>query len=132
VTLTAHLRSGTKTGPQPLLATLGDPDPDPGPIGDPPLPNPSSASDPPAFAVEGVDVSSTASVFVNGQLASGATLGCDAGASGGFCNDGSVTIDLASSPGAGLHLLQVQNPSGLLSNELPVCFGASSGCVSDD
>jgi DNA-binding beta-propeller fold protein YncE len=129
VTLTAHLRSGTTTGPQPLLSTLGSPSG--GLIGDPPLPNPSSASDPPAFAVQGVDVSAAASVFVNGQLASGATLGCDAGASGGFCNDGSVTIDLATTPGDGLHLLQVQNPSGLLSNELPVCFGASSGCVSD-
>jgi hypothetical protein len=51
--------------------------------------------------------------------------------SGGFCNDGTVTIDLESSPGAGLHLVQVQNPAGLLSNELPVCFGASSGCVTD-
>jgi YVTN family beta-propeller protein len=128
-TLTAHLRSGTTTSPQPLLSTAGAPSN--GLIGDPPLPNPSTASDPPAFTVAGVDVSTTAVVFVNGQISSGATIACGAGSAGGFCNDGNVTVNLASSPGGGLHLLQVQNPAGLLSNELPVCFGASSGCVSD-
>jgi hypothetical protein len=128
-TLTAHLRSGTKTSPQPLLATLGSPSN--GTIGDPPLPNPTTASDPPAFSVQGVDVSTGAIVFVNGQPSAGATLSCGAGSSSGFCNDGSVSVNLAVSPGAGLHLLQVQNPSGLLSNELPVCFGASSGCVTE-
>jgi hypothetical protein len=45
--------------------------------------------------------------------------------------NGLVSIDLAVSPGAGLHMVQLQNPSGLLSNEMPVCFGQSSGCVSD-
>ena len=128
-TLTAHLRSGTATSPQPLLATTGSPSN--GLIGDPPLPNPSTLSNPPAFTLTGVDVSTTASVFVNGQLSSGATVTCGAGSAGGFCNDGLVTLDLATGPGAGLHLLQVQNPAGLLSNEIPVCFGASSGCVSD-
>jgi hypothetical protein len=100
-------------------------------IGDPPLPNPTTVSNPPAFTLTGVDVSTSAVVFVNGQLSSGATVACGAGSSGGFCNDGLVTLDLATGPGAGLHLLQVQNPSGLLSNEMPVCFGPSSGCVSD-
>ncbi len=128
-TLTAHLRSGTAASPQPLLSTTGNPST--GLIGDPPLPNPSTASNPPAFTLTGVDVSTTAVVFVNGQLSSGATVACGAGSSGGFCNDGLVTVDLATGPGAGLHLLQVQNPSGLLSNEMPVCFGTGSGCVSD-
>ncbi len=128
-TLTAHLRSGTATSPQPLLSSTGSPSS--GLIGDPPLPNPSTASNPPAFTLTSLDVSTTAVVFVNGQLSSGATVACGAGSAGGFCNDGLVTVDLATSPGAGLHLLQVQNPSGLLSNEMPVCFGASSGCVSD-
>ena len=130
VTLTAHLRSNAAS-PQPLLATLGAPNNNNAPIGDPPLPNPTADANPPAFLVQGVDVSTTASVFVDGQPRS-ASLACGAGSAGGFCNDGSVTIDLASSPGAGLHLLQVQNPAGLLSNELPVCFGASSGCVLDE
>ncbi len=132
VTLTAQLRSGTSASPQPLLATLvPQGNPGTGLIDDPPLPNPSTASNPPAFTLRGVDVSTSAVVFVNGQLSGGATVACGAGSAGGFCNDGDVTIDLAASPGAGLHLLQVQNPAGLLSNELPVCFGASSGCVSD-
>jgi hypothetical protein len=54
--------------------------------------------------------------------------GCDPNDADG---DHDCFLDLATGPGAGLHLLQVQNPSGLLSNEMPVCFGASSGCVSD-
>jgi YVTN family beta-propeller protein len=129
VTLTAHLRSGATTSPQPLLSTVGSTNT--GVIGDPPLPNPTAVADPPAFSVQGVDVSTGAIVFVNGQPSGGAILTCGAGSAGGFCNDGSVSVNLASSPGAGLHLLQVQNPSGLLSNELPVCFGASSGCVTE-
>jgi hypothetical protein len=129
VTLTAHLRAGSATTPQPLLSTFGGTDT--GLIEDPPLPNPTADSNPPAFLVRGVDVRSNAIVFVNGQPSAGATLTCGAGVSSGFCNDGIVTIDLASSPGAGLHLVQVQNPSGMLSNELPVCFGAGSGCVTE-
>jgi hypothetical protein len=128
-TLTAHLRAGSVTSPQPLLSTTGNPSN--GTIGDPPLPNPSTAANPPAFSLTAVDVSTTATVFVNGQLSSGAALTCGAGSSGGFCVNGLVSIDLAVSPGAGLHMVQLQNPSGLLSNEMPVCFGQSSGCVSD-
>ena len=37
------------------------------------------------------------------------------------CNDEFILVDLAAPPAtAGLHLLQIQNPNGLLSNELPV------------
>jgi YVTN family beta-propeller protein len=128
VTLTAHLRSGISVIPQPLLATFGGPSG--GLIGDPPLPNPTADPNPPAFLVSGVDVRTNALVFVNGQPVS-ATLTCVNGSAGSFCNDGPITIDLTSSPGAGLHLLQVQNPAGLLSNELPVCFGAGGDCVTD-
>ena len=95
-----------------------------------PVPNPTADANPPAFVVFGADVRTTATVFVDGQPSPGATLSCSV-ASAGLCNDGIVTIDLATSPGAGLHLLQLQNPAGLLSNELPVCFGPSSGCLTD-
>ena len=39
-----------------------------------------------------------------------------------------VLITLAEMPAPGLRLLQVQNPHGPLSNELPVCVGAVAFC----
>ena len=127
VTLTAHLRASA-ADPQPLLAQNGVGN---GTTGDPPLPSLSSggSSDPPAFSVIGTDVMSGARIFVDGAVATGATLGCSAGVSGAFCNDGAVSIDLLVKPASGTHLLQVQNPSGRLSNELPICVGSASGCV---
>jgi DNA-binding beta-propeller fold protein YncE len=122
-TLTANLRSGVTNALQPLLstattATIGN-----GRLGDPPLPNLTSGS--PPFDLQGVDVSSSATVFVNGQPV-GATLTCLTGSTSGFCNPGDVRITLAARPTPnGLHMLQVQNPSGLLSNEIPIC--ASTG-----
>jgi hypothetical protein len=136
VTLTGALRSGygSPLYPQPLLstATVGI-----GATGDPPLPNiTTGGANPPAFSVRGVDVRSDAVVLVNGvQVA--ATLSCTAGTSGSFCvapggytgSGGSVSIDLAARPTPdGLYLLQVQNGPGPLSNELPICVGAASGC----
>jgi hypothetical protein len=38
-------------------------------------------------------------------------------------------VDLDSIPPSGTHLLQLQNPSGLLSNELPICVGPVSSCL---
>jgi hypothetical protein len=127
VTLTAHLRSAA-ADPQPLISPNGVGD---GPTGDPPLPTLSSggSSDPPAFSVFGTDVKSAARIFVDGAPATGATLGCSAGVSGAFCNEGAVSIDLLVKPAAGTHVLQVQNPSGRLSNELPFCVGSAGGCV---
>jgi len=79
-------------------------------------------------------VSSSATVLVDGQPAA-AILGCSAGSTGGFCNDGLVSIDLAARPTPdGLHLLQVQNPAGLLSNELPLCVASDANvglCIGD-
>jgi hypothetical protein len=51
-------------------------------------------------------------------------------APGGYTGSGgSVSIDLAARPTPdGLYLLQVQNGPGPLSNELPICVGAASGC----
>ena len=46
-----------------------------------------------------------------------------------YCDSGEVEIDLASMPTPnGLHLLQVQNPSGPLSVEFPICVGTVVGC----
>jgi YVTN family beta-propeller protein len=127
VTLTAHLRSDA-ADPQPLISPNGVGN---GTTGDPPLPNLSSggSSDPPAFSVFGTDVMSAARIFVDGVPATGATLGCSAGVSGAFCNAGAVSIDLTLKPTSGTHVLQVQNPSGRLSNEMPFCVGSAGGCV---
>jgi YVTN family beta-propeller protein len=126
VTLTAHLRANVRTTPQPLIATAGAPNTTT-PVGDPPLPLFSASGSPPAFNVAATSVSQTATVLVDGRPVS-ATLTCGAGAANGFCNNGNVSIDLVNNPGAGLHFLQVQNPRGLLSNELPICAGAATAC----
>src|SRR5262245_33411632 len=131
VTLTANLRSGAG-GRQPLLATVPNPSL-PTQISDPPLPQLVSGS--PPFTVAGTDVSSGAVVFVDGQAAQGATLSWSAGVTNGFCNNGNVSITLAARPSPeGLHLLQVQNPQGLLSDELPICVATVANvgaCLTD-
>jgi YVTN family beta-propeller protein len=126
VTLTAHLRSSSGLTPQPLLATAGTPNTSSA-VGDPPLPLFSASGSPPAFNVTGRDVAQSAAIFVDGAPAAG-TLACGAGAASGFCNPGNVSIDLTNNPGTGLHLLQVQNPAGLFSNELPICAGTAVSC----
>jgi len=126
MTLTGAFRSTFGTAPQPLLgacvsgcsATTGDPA----------LPNFSTgAGDPPAFTVVGTDVRADAFILVNGSPATG-TIGCAAGITGAFCNNGNVSVDLAVKPPTGLNLVQVQNPSGPLSNELPICVGVAANC----
>lgn len=128
VTLTGALRSkfGTADAPQPLLgecvsgcsSTTGDPALANLPIG---------GGNPPVFTVVGTDVRSDAVIFVNGAPATG-TIACGAGATGSFCNNGSVSLDLDVTPPAGLNLVQVQNPAGPLSNELPICVGTATNC----
>ncbi len=130
VTLTAALREQVGTAPQPLIADFGGPFN--GVIDDPNIPHISSgASNPAPVSVAGTDVDQTAIVFLDGQIATGAAVICTTGTDGAFCNDGQIQIDLASRPSNGPHLLQVQNPSGLLSNELPLCVGSANGCLSD-
>jgi YVTN family beta-propeller protein len=131
LTATAGFRSGFQvpgTGtPQPLLGACVSGCSNT--TGDPPLPNISKngPSNPSPFTVVGTDVRQDATIFVDGQPASG-TLGCGSGVTGNFCTNGNVSIDLDAKPAAGLHLVQVLNPTGPLSNELPVCVGTSSDC----
>ncbi len=130
-TATAQLRSGWAAagGPQPLLAPLGTGSN--GVTGDPPLPvvAAGSANNPPAMTLRGTKISAVAIALVDGQPVT-AGISCNAGIFGAFCIDGSVTVDLGAGIGLtrGLHLLQVQNPAGPLSNELPFCVGNASDC----
>jgi hypothetical protein len=130
IAMTGSLRArwGTADGPQPLLDHTGSGSN--GVTGDPPIPviptgNPTN---PAAFTVLGTDVRSDAVVLVDGALSSGATVTCSAGTTGSFCNDGNVSVDLAVKPAAGLHLLQVLNPQGPISNEFPICVGTATNC----
>jgi len=115
---------GTGT-PQPLLGVgTGT-----GVSGDPPLPNlTAGGGNPGAFTLQGTDVRSDAVVFLDGAPATGATLTCSAGVNGSFCNNGNVAVDLTATPAIGLHRLQVLNPSGPISNELPFCVGTKAQC----
>lgn len=131
-TLTGQLRRGiSEATPQPLIAppgancgtvntgfpTTGD---------DPALPLLSSGSL--TMALEGEHLAGTEAILVDGEPVSGTitltggTAVCDADTSN---PQGSVTtqpleISLGSLPATtGMHVLQVQKPAGLLSNELP-------------
>ena len=136
LTLTGALREnvGAATHPQPLLAQDGTGS---GVTGDPPLPNMSSGgpSNPPAFTVVGVDVRTDAVILVDGVVVDG-SVSCGETTVGDFCADGGdsdstidVDIDLDDRPSTGTHLLQVQNPGGPLSNELPLCVGNANNCT---
>jgi YVTN family beta-propeller protein len=132
VTLTGALRGGQQvpgTGiPQPLLAVgTGT-----GVSGDPPLPNLAAGGGNPApFNTIGTDVRSDAVVFLDGAPATGATITCSAGTSGSFCNNGTVAVDLTATPATGIHRVQVLNPNGPISNELPFCVGTKAQCRSN-
>ncbi len=125
MTLTAALRSamGDPATPQPLLvpSTSGA-----GPTGDPDLPV-LPGDDP--ITLAGIDVLAGASLHVDGAPVGG-TLSCVGGSFSPFCSSQVVRIDLAAMPSPnGTHLPQIQNPSGPLSNELPVCVGPVAGCL---
>jgi hypothetical protein len=122
-TLTGHLRSGITAGTlQPLLSvdTILD-----GPTGNPDLPM--LPGDNP-MTLKGINVDGSAIIVVDGQQVSG-TISCVGGSFNPLCDSDTVSITLSATPSPnGLHLLQVQNPTGLLSNELPICVFGVVGC----
>ena len=127
--LTAHLRSnwGAAHGAQPLLAPTGTGSN--GVTGDPPLPvvASGSASNPPPITLVGTSVRPNAGVLVDGQPVT-ATISCSVDPGTGFCAPGNLSIDVNQAVALGLRLLQVQNPAGPLSNEMPVCVGNAGNC----
>lgn len=82
----------------------------------------------PAVAATGLDVRAAAVVLVDGEPVAG-SVSCSGGTFAPFCTTDAVVITVTSAPPAGLHLWQVQNPEGLLSNELPVCSGSLGQCL---
>ncbi len=72
------------------------------------------------MTIEAVRVEENASIFVDGQLVSG-TVTCVGGSFSPVCSTDQILVDLDSPPTlSGMHLLQVRNAAGLISNELPV------------
>lgn len=131
MTFTGALRSGYGVDPQPLLsppASGGCTQ-----CGDPAIPVVTMSStlptvDPPAFNVRGEKLTPDASVVWDGAGVSGATLACASGGTFPSCTNSQVAVNLPTPrPSNGLHLLQVRNGDGPLSNEVPVCVRTSSG-----
>jgi hypothetical protein len=124
VLLTAHLRDavGRADALQPLLSTSAT---GTGATGDPPLPV-LPAGNP--MTLIGVAVRADAAILVDGQPVAG-TVSCVGGTfSPVYCSSDRISVQLAATPANGLRLLQLQSPRGPVSNELPICVGAVSGC----
>jgi hypothetical protein len=128
VTLTGHLREDVGTNPQPLLSITSTAN---GPLGEnPALPTFDGNVNNPIELLP-IDVMANASVLIDGEVIPLTPAGISC--SGSFpCSDPetlTINPDLVAEPlTSGLHLLQVQNPSGPLSNELPVCVNPITAC----
>ncbi len=124
VTVTARLRAnvGGEDHHQPLIAPAfaGT-----GPTGDPALPM-LPAQNP--MTLSGVEVRNGARVFLDG-LPVGGSVRCLGGGWQPACADEVIEVELDQIPSDGMHLLQLMNPRGLLSNELPICVGNAAGCL---
>ena len=124
VTLTAHLRENVGIEPQPLVSITSTADGN-GTNPDIPL---LPGDDP--MVLSPTDVEEDAVVLVDGEVAPlNAAISC----SGAWpCTaPETLTIDLDLGTLAlsnDLHLLQVQNPSGSISPELPICQGSIAAC----
>jgi hypothetical protein len=73
--------------------------------------------------LQGRDIQPNAKVLIDGvPVALDAPISCSIGTQPlPNCLTTAIRVDLAASPaGLGMHLLQIQNPDGLLTNELPV------------
>jgi cytochrome c553 len=123
MTFTAQLRNhaGDPEEPQPLLATAIDAVGQPN---DPPLPVLSQNA---PMLLAGTDVLESSALFVDGAPVAGA-LTCVGGSFATSCTSGVIQVSLDALPPTGLHLLQVQSPKALLSNELPFCVGQLAEC----
>jgi YVTN family beta-propeller protein len=110
---------------QPLLSVIGTGD---GPLGNPDIPV--AAPGPVVLDLAAIDVRGDAQIVLDGQVVSG-TIQCTGGSFAPYCDSGEVQIAIDSVPTQGLRLLQVQNPRGPLSVELPICVtsGPFSVCT---
>ena len=126
VVLTGWLRQNWAGGTQPLISLVGTGS---GSTGDPALPHLTNGSpaNPAPITLTQVDVNIDGQIFLDGAPVSG-TITCSGSVTNSFCLGATVDVDLDAKPSNGLHLLQVQNPRGPMSNELPICVGSANGC----
>jgi hypothetical protein len=64
-----------------------------------------------------------------GRCRAAGTIACSGGTFAPLCTSQQIVIDLAVIPPPGTHRLQLQNPKGPFSNELPICVGSVGGCL---
>ncbi|NNL64685.1 MAG: hypothetical protein HKP30_00440 [Myxococcales bacterium] len=105
---------GVSTHRQPLLGVTTTAD---GNTGNPDLPH-LPADNP--MTLQGIDVRSDAVIIVDGDVVSG-SISCTGGSFTPYCDSEVISLTLSVVPPEGLHLLQVQNPNGPLSVEMPIC-----------
>ncbi len=128
-TLTAHLPTNvSEANPQPLIAPLGaNCQAGVGPTGDPELPEGTS------FFIEARHVDDGDVVIVDGAPTGGAVASfggptpCESDGADSIADE-VVFVDLGIALADGMHLLQLQKPSGLHSNEMPFCVGNANVC----
>jgi YVTN family beta-propeller protein len=124
-TITAHLplNVGQPEHPQPLISMApgtGATDSD--------FPQLTGGTAGNPMTLVGLDVREDARILWDGQP-DGGSVNCGGGGSfAPLCTSQQVVVSLAGSYGNGLHLLQLQNGDGPISNELPVCVGNLNGC----
>jgi len=119
LTLVAHQRAGVDAGTvQPTLwvNAVGNATTN----GRPNLPS-LGGGNPGPLVLSAADIEPGATALIDGvPVGLDAPVACQSGSLPN-CNTQFITLDLAAPPAvAGLHLLQLQNPSGLLTNELPI------------
>jgi YVTN family beta-propeller protein len=118
-TLTAELRRNVSVGnPQPLVSVPnGNCGTGTGPTGDPALPQLTGANT--TMQLETAHVAVGDVVFVDGVPLSGATISLTGTSScAESVTPNLTTVTLNTAVGVGAHVLQIQKPGGLLSNEL--------------
>ena len=126
-TLTAHLPREFARGEhrQPLLALAREVR---GATGDPGLPFQNRFNTAPIIRARGIDVRAGASVFVDGVRVDGEVRCVDGSFSPEFCSSEIIDIQIFAAFERGLRLLQIQNPQGPFSNELPICVDKVASC----
>ncbi len=126
MTMTAALPQnyGQDTHRMPLLSVRSTGD---GPAGNPDLPILPGAN---PIQLAGIDVREDAQILLNGEVVAG-SISCDMGGQWTpYCTSEKITITLSQNPTTqDLHLLQVQNPNGPLSPELPICYDSAADCL---
>ncbi len=118
LTATALHGAGVDAGTAQPTLTVGVVDPATDPFFDGRMDLPELPGDNPML-LDSKHLASGASIIVDGEVVGG-TIACVGGSFTPFCSSEQISVTLDTVPsGSGLHVIQVQNPRGLVSNEMP-------------